>query len=268
MKRIKTGLSALAISAVFASVAACGGDARDATSSARKAVSSGAISVANSGDWDTFIGCSAWCVKNYNFWIDLSVRNDAYHKEVGILWTRDGWTTVNTAMASYELPLADGRERWGIDVLKVGAYGGPTPVPAVEYAIFVKMNGQTYWGERNHYLRRQVSGDQPVRQIVAGYKHQSDGTVNVQGSVRTLQKTGGKVTIRFTTDGWQTSKDIDAGWAWDNHHTFTLVDVVPRSGSPSDRYKVEFAVRYEIDGQVFWDNNDQKNYRPYLSPME
>src|SRR5260221_7128380 len=32
-------------------------------------------------------------------WVDLSVRNDAPDKQVGIVWTHDGWKTTATAFA-------------------------------------------------------------------------------------------------------------------------------------------------------------------------
>src|SRR5687768_3753930 len=60
-----------------------------------------------------------------SFWVDLSVRNDAARKEVGVLWTSDGWLTSQTTQASYELNLSGGRERWGIDVKDfAGLWGG------------------------------------------------------------------------------------------------------------------------------------------------
>lgn len=44
----------------------------------------------------------------YGAWIDIRVQNLAYAKEVGLVYTTDGWLTNAKAAASYELPLDNG----------------------------------------------------------------------------------------------------------------------------------------------------------------
>ena len=49
------------------------------------------------------LGCSGICVTRESFWVDLSVRNDAYDKEVAIVWTSNGWLARQTAYAKLGL---------------------------------------------------------------------------------------------------------------------------------------------------------------------
>ena len=82
-----------------------------------------------------------------HFWVDLSVRNDAYEKEAGVVWTTDGWQTSHVAPASFEHgALPDGREQWGIDV------DLPEPAPDLEIAAFVTMAGRSTLALRSFRL--------------------------------------------------------------------------------------------------------------------
>ncbi len=133
----------------------------------------------NSGHWtgecstsgDTANSNTVSCPQN--IWVDISVENLAFEKEVGIVWTDQGWAEghVFTTHASYEHALSDGLEQWGVDVTPAGisvsrsgpklwvtvdADGEPVetstfefPVGSgarvIEYAIFYNVNGQTFW---------------------------------------------------------------------------------------------------------------------------
>src|SRR3954454_17420254 len=77
-------------------------------------------------------------------WVDLSVRNDAVDKQVGIVWTNDHWSTSHTVAAMFEGPLG-ARERWGVDVQNAVAQVGWQPPGQVEYAAFVTASGVTSW---------------------------------------------------------------------------------------------------------------------------
>jgi hypothetical protein len=72
------------------------------------------------------------------FWVDLSVRNDAYEKVAGVVWSTDGWQTAQVAPAAFEHgALPGGREQWGVDV------DLPAPAPELEIAAFVTMAGRS-----------------------------------------------------------------------------------------------------------------------------
>jgi hypothetical protein len=111
--------------------------------------SAGPISVAGDGMWFRNVGCPssdpATCLHEARFWIDLRVRNDAYDKQVGVVWTdRVRETSWHVATASYEGPRDDGYETWGVDV-STGVIGGNEPHPQIQFAAYATMNGETTW---------------------------------------------------------------------------------------------------------------------------
>ena len=69
-----------------------------------------------------------------------------------------------------------------------------------------------------------------------------------------------RLTIRYTTDNWQTYHDeeaahMDAGTGFaDRYHAILHCPTEDACKS------VHFAVRYEAAGREFWDNNDGRNY--------
>ncbi|KAI9016443.1 putative phosphatase regulatory subunit-domain-containing protein [Phycomyces nitens] len=74
------------------------------------------------------------------------------------------------------------------------------------------------------------------------------------------------VSIRYTFDCWQTSHDIDAVYKDANNgqgmydtfcFTIPLVNLADRG---QVRATIDFAIRYHVNGQEFWDNNEGKNY--------
>jgi Carbohydrate/starch-binding module (family 21) len=68
------------------------------------------------------------------------------------------------------------------------------------------------------------------------------------------------VTIVYSTDGWQTVQTAQATWGWmsldPELETWRFQIPMPAPGD-----EVLFAVRYDVDGQTFWDNNLGRDYR-------
>ncbi len=206
-----------------------------------------------------------------SFWIDLSVRNDAPQKEVGVLWTSDGWQTSHTAQASFELGLSAGRERWGVDVRDFATIWGGQTVE-VEYAAFAKMNGQTYWSAfRNHYIYQSVMPGAPVRllssRVQSVQRVQPDGaSVPVlSGAVRALNVASErKVFVRYTVDAWQSFAEREATY---DGKDFEFSIELPFDAQASEQTEVvELAVRLEAEGETHWDNNGGQNYQHRLAP--
>lgn len=86
--------------------------------------------------------------RDWGYWVDLKVKNLAFEKRVGIVWTVDGWATTNTSYALYEGGLDGTYERWGVD-LTGRAFSGVAPV--LEYAAFADLNGTRYWGKQDNW---------------------------------------------------------------------------------------------------------------------
>jgi hypothetical protein len=160
------------VAALVASIAAmgCATDADDNLGQIRgplggkaddSVVLDGAIVATAGGQWGRTAFCPSpapsTCQIERNFWVDIAVRNDAYDKRVGIVWTdlvRDAGAW-HTAYAQYEHALDAPYEQWGIDVT-AGVYGAIEPTPHIQFAAFVEMNGQTYWdnnGGADHTLQ-------------------------------------------------------------------------------------------------------------------
>ncbi len=79
-----------------------------------------------------------------------AVKNLAFAKQVGMVFTTDGWATANVASGHFDHMLKSGNEVWAIDA-PVGA------ATRVEYALFYRVSGQEFWDNnfsRNYVLTR------------------------------------------------------------------------------------------------------------------
>lgn len=79
-----------------------------------------------------------------NLKVDVLVRNLAFSKQVGIVFSADNWATVHTALGSFKetfpplnAPNQPNAESWHVSVPVGGAKG--------QYAIFCDVNGSTFW---------------------------------------------------------------------------------------------------------------------------
>ena len=248
-------------------LAAC--DAAPAVPSAPAAIRVGAdaVRVLDSGHWRNFLACSAGCYWNESFWVNLAVRNDAFDKQVAIVWSDNGWASSHTAYATYEAPLEGGFERWGLDV-SLGTFGsapGAPPSPReVVYAAYVRMAGQTTWEPYNdHYVYGRVTEDDPVRLLSSGVDYEAGTGAVLFGAVRVFDLAYDKrVVVRYSTDDWASWHETDASWSRGDDWEFRVSglgrDVLPE--------QVVFALRYEVAGQTYWDNADGADYRHRLAP--
>ena len=68
-----------------------------------------------------------------------------------------------------------------------------------------------------------------------------------------------KVVVRYTKDGWHTYEEITSEWleSIDSQNCdkfrFSILDL-------ETPYTIHLAVRFEVLGQHYWDNNNDKNY--------
>ncbi|KAA8594406.1 hypothetical protein FQN60_005240 [Etheostoma spectabile] len=72
-----------------------------------------------------------------------------------------------------------------------------------------------------------------------------------------------RVTLRLTSDGWQSHADLDCEYmkdAYPSMHsdTFAFSVALPERLAPHQR--VEFAVCYAVGGREYWDSNQGDNY--------
>ena len=123
------------------------------------------IALRGSGSWNVQTGTvpAYWAEKG--FWVDATVQNLGYSKEVTLVWTDDNWTTSHESNLAYEQSLANNYEVWGIDFTPLGRLdsyyigswknyvtgvtrAGGTSV-TIQYALRYKVNGSTYWDSNN-----------------------------------------------------------------------------------------------------------------------
>jgi hypothetical protein len=80
----------------------------------------------------------------------VAVKNIGFVKQVGIVFTTDGWVSSGVAFGTFDHTLKSGDEVW-----KVSA--GVGSATRVDFAIFYRVNGQEFWDNnfwRNYVLTR------------------------------------------------------------------------------------------------------------------
>ncbi len=196
-----------------------------------------------------------------SIWVDLSVRNDGFDKQVGIVWSNDGWTTTHVAAAHYKGALDNGHERWGLDVKDaVGQGYGPGEV---EYAGFATIHGQTSWSVfRNHYIYNRVTPSAPLRLLQSGADLDTNGRATVRGVVRALNVAAPRrVFVRYTFDGWRSFAEVEAQYTGPD-----FAFAFPFAGDAVATDEAAFAIRLEAGGETAWENNGGSNYHVRLAP--
>lgn len=255
--------SALLLSTLLLGAAGCGGDVPGQEVS-DSGLGEAPVQLLDAGPYRTIRGCSGICVSTYSFWADIAVRNDAFTKVVGVRYSWDGWRTYKVAWATYEGDLGGGFERWGLDV-ELGT-STQQPYREVELAVFAEMNGVTHWDPKNdYYVYESVLPKRPVRLLssVARYDAQRGGVVS--GRVRVFDLAYEKqVTLLYTTDDWRTAGEVAARYEAGDDWAFEITDLVGPGGRLPD--VVRFAVRYDVAGQTYWDNNGGLDYERRLHP--
>lgn len=76
-----------------------------------------------------------------DFTFTIAVKNLAYHKQVGIVFSDPRSGQWSVAQAYYEKPLVNGWEQWGFEMTVPGL----SDQSWIEFAVFYAVNNQTYW---------------------------------------------------------------------------------------------------------------------------
>jgi len=85
--------------------------------------------------------------------VDIGVKNLAYDKIVGIVFTTDDWHSVQTVYANYSHTMSSGLQVWQMDV----SVGSATEA---EFAIFYQVSGSEYW-DNNFWRNYRVTSADP-----------------------------------------------------------------------------------------------------------
>lgn len=196
------------------------------------------------------------------------VANLAYAKQVSIYMKKSDGTWADFPLA-YNRAATAGNEVWAADF----ANNLPSYADPLEFAVKYQVNGQTYWDNNNgaNYKIARNGGTILVNTNVYGNYRAEDYASNVYYGVVTVKNLAPTkdIKVHYSTDGWQTTKVANATfnpYYWNNAYSsvtnpnsygfeewqFQLdVGVAPQ---------VEYAIRYNVNGQTYWDNNFGRNY--------
>lgn len=161
--------------------------------------------------------------------------------------TNNGWT--DTA-ASFFMKLDDNTEIWKAYI---------SGVSTNEYAIKYVGDGQTYWDNNNgnNYTLSNVAGASNVKAI----RRSPSVSYNCIRAVVNNLGYGKKVILRYTLDNWVSFHEIELSYVSSVSGTneelwaVQLNDLVPDNVD-----SFQYCIRYEVNGQTYWDNNFGSNY--------
>jgi hypothetical protein len=88
-----------------------------------------------------------------NLHVTVGVQDLAFAKVVGMVYTTDGWATVQIAFGSFEREMDSGLEVWGITA-PIGSSS------AAELAVFYRVLGQEFW-DNNFWRNYRVTPTDP-----------------------------------------------------------------------------------------------------------
>jgi hypothetical protein len=131
------------------------------------------------------------------------------------------------------------------------------------FAVAVESGGRTTWNN-NGTANFQVT-DGPVtvaqfgeqRVLRAGDYYSSSARKVLVRAMHGDAK--GKVTVHYSIDGWATAQDVVAQTSVREQSGKVITDLAYLPVPPGKT--VDYAIRYEVDGAVSWDNNVGRNYR-------
>ncbi|MBZ4394318.1 carbohydrate-binding protein [Myxococcus faecalis] len=206
----------------------------------------------------------------------LVVKNLAYEKQVAIHDKQPDGTWLDLE-ASYAGDAGAGHELWKVTRQYQSWGTSPQPTRDLEFVAKYTVNGQTYWdnnGGANYQLVRTNGPLLPRANVLVGSSYwQPTGEVDIGIDVKNLAYTK-SVTVVYTTDNWATSHEVAAsfvpgysvGYAYISSPNAYGVErwqarIPAVSGTPL------YYIRYEVNGQTYWDNNFGYNYPPIYPPL-
>lgn len=207
-------------------------------------------------------------IKGYSTSGYIHVENMSCNKNVYVHYTYNGVDWLDEP-AAYLMTLEDGSEVWTYDTHKVKYEPAHKYNYYCQFAIRYEVNGNTYWDNNegnDYYLRRSCVYPEYPYVLSKNNIKVTDATrtqdgLYVYAKLKNLayNKT---VKLRFTTDNWQTYREIDGiytssygngceSWYFDTKKCGVTL-------SPSDT--LEYVVSYTVNGVTYWDDNFGINY--------
>jgi len=225
----------------------------------------------------TSIVSSKYGISQQGTTFQANVANLAYNKQVYAHYKREDGSWIDIPL-SYTRAAGAGREIW------TAPFGLPlNTTNDVQFALRYVANGQTYWDNNNgsNYFVPKDSGTTlgPGLKVYNLY-HQDTARIGasdqyVYGTAVLKNLAVNKaVTVVYSTDNWATTKTASASYS-PNHWAGAYSSAPNPNGAGDEAWtfslqvgtaatQVDYAVRYVVNGETFWDNNGGGNYRTVI----
>ncbi len=209
----------------------------------------------------------------------VRVKNLGYAKQVAIHYRQANGQWQDVAL-QYHGPAEQGAEIWAGQIPNYGETGQPGMPMALDFVISYRVSGRQFWDNNagRHYQLAPTAGDALFGRnlFVPNHAPTVDHFWGGQYYGNVVLKNLGydkDVQVVYTTDQWRTQRVAHASfsphyWASTYAHTANPnpagQEVWSYTLDVGAATEVEYAVRYQVNGQTYWDNNFGRNYRTSL----
>jgi hypothetical protein len=235
-------------------VSACGRQQESSSSLQESTRNASTVTRLNDGMWMRVPPSSRFQPPSYSFWIDLAIdKRGGDISEVGVVWTANDWKTKQTTLARFEGGWNEGREKRGVDVNLP-----PQHVNSIEYAAYIKVNGETIWDAHNNHLIGSLAGRDIVltrsetKEDAAGFWF--EGRLKVKNIAPEKQ-----IIVQFQKDQAAPEK-VSARYVSGNDWSFRIPLTPPQAT------ELRLKLEYVVSGQTLVDDNDGRLYTFQIGP--
>lgn len=205
--------------------------------------------------YDNYINWRGYLESNVYIQVDA---NSAANKAVYVHYN-DGTDEWADEAATYVTKIDNNTEIWKAHISGLGI--------SSEYAIKYVGDGQVYWDNNNgnNYNDSNVLGQANV--LADRLSFQSPSSYMIRAIVKNLaySKT---VTVRYTQDNWATYQDVPLSYSSSIIGTDLEQWSVTLNLNEESMDSFQYCIRYDVNGQTYWDNNFGANYdRSFYSPL-
>ena len=209
------------------------------------------------------------------------VQGFAYAKQVYVHLKKPDGSWIDVPLA-YSRPADNGRELWAANYVDSNDTGYTYQSADLEFALRYKVNGQEYWDNNGgaNYKQAKDSGSlMPQAPVLARYVDNPNPVIvygnHYYGSV-SVKNLGAnrQVEIRYSTDGWKTSKSAWGVWNADfwrssyssasNPNQYGVEEWAFTVQLAPGETRIDYAVGYTADSKTYWDNNYGRNYTVFV----
>jgi hypothetical protein len=201
----------------------------------------------------------------------LLVKNLAHEKFVYVHQKEPDGSWVDLP-GTYVGPAGSGHEVWQVTRQYAEWTTPPEAARDLEFAPRLVVGGTSYWDNnwgQNYHLGQ---NDGPMLHnthvLVAGSFWRDTGDLDVSIDVKNLAYAKA-VTVVYTTDNWVTAHEASASFS--GGYTYGYAYIQSPNVKGVERWQahipavpgtsLQFAVRYTVGGQTYWDNNFGQNYQ-------